>query len=64
MSTFEHPNVLGLIAVAINDDLGFPMLITPYMEHGDLQTLLRRYRYDKDYMQMVSFITTTANIPC
>ncbi|XP_064616712.1 tyrosine-protein kinase receptor UFO-like isoform X2 [Liolophura sinensis] len=48
MSDFNHPNVLGLTGVCIQEDTDIPIIVLPYMEHGDLKTYLRHFRYDQD----------------
>ena len=40
MNDFEHPNVLSLIGVSIDLDRS-PMVILPYMEHGDLRQYIQ-----------------------
>ena len=40
MKDFDHPNVLSLIGVAMNEEQ-MPMVITPYMAKGDLKHVLR-----------------------
>ena len=39
MSTFEHPNVLSLIGVAL-DHQEKPYVVLPFMENGDLKTFV------------------------
>ena len=41
MKDFKHPHVLSLIGISIDDDSS-PMVILPFMAHGDL----RRYIQD------------------
>ena len=36
MREFDHPNVLTLIGVAIQDNL--PLVVLPFMEYGDLKS--------------------------
>ena len=47
MSSLSHPLLLPLVGVTI-DDLGLPWIITPYMANHDLQTYLRKFRYDEE----------------
>ena len=53
MGDFNHPNVLGLLGVAVDQDLGLPMLLMPYMSNGDVNTYLRKFRYDEEYKEKV-----------
>ena len=41
MQDFEHPNVLRLLGVCIDSDADLPIVVLPYMQHGDLLTYLR-----------------------
>lgn len=47
MGDLRHRHVLGLIGVAIDDELGLPLLVLPFMDHGDLQSYLRSFRYEE-----------------
>lgn len=40
MKDFHHHNVLTLIGVCFDSD-GFPMVIIPFMKHGDLLSYIR-----------------------
>lgn len=40
MKDFNHPNVLSLIGVVLNDQQ-MPMVIIPYMSRGDLKQVLK-----------------------
>lgn len=39
MKNFEHPNVLGLLGLTF-DPSGSPLVVLPFMEHGDLRSYL------------------------
>ncbi len=53
MADFRHAHVLALTGVAVDDDLGLPILVMPYMTHGDLNSYLRRFRYDPELDEQV-----------
>lgn len=39
MKQFNHPNVLPLIGVSIDNE-NIPAMVLPYMEHGDVKAYL------------------------
>ena len=39
MKDYNHPNVLPLIGVAIQGNS--PMIVLPFMEHGDLRSYIK-----------------------
>ena len=49
MREFDHPNILCLIGICFDDVIddegqggqGQPMVVTPYMQHGDLLNYIR-----------------------
>ena len=53
MSEFNHPHVLTLTGVAIDKEFGLPILVMPFMPNGDLNSYLRRFRYDPDFFDQV-----------
>uniref|UniRef100_A0A1I7TJ14 receptor protein-tyrosine kinase n=1 Tax=Caenorhabditis tropicalis TaxID=1561998 RepID=A0A1I7TJ14_9PELO len=40
MSMFNHPNILRLIGVALDDTSNFPIIVTEYMANGDLKSFI------------------------
>lgn len=40
MDSFNHPNLMQLIGIAFTDGK-IPIIVTDYMENGDLRTYLR-----------------------
>ena len=53
MSEFNHPHVLRLVGVTIDKEFGLPILVMPFMPNGDLNSYLRRFRYDSDFIDKV-----------
>jgi len=43
---FEHPNVLSLIGVCIIPEEGVPLMVMPYMHHGDVKSFIKSKRGD------------------
>lgn len=41
MREFNHPNVLSLVGI-VYDEESIPMVILPFMEHGDVKSLIRK----------------------
>ena len=42
MKEFDHPNVLSLIGINVNEN-GLPQIVVPFMGGGDLLTYLRKH---------------------
>jgi len=43
-SKFNHPNVLSLIGVCIIPEETTPLMVMPYMHHGDVKSFLKSKR--------------------
>ena len=41
---FDHPNVLSLIGVSIIPEEAMPLMVMPYMHHGDLKSFMKLKR--------------------
>ena len=41
---FDHPNVLSLIGVCINPEEAIPLMVMPYMHHGDVKSYVKSKR--------------------
>ncbi|ELT93250.1 hypothetical protein CAPTEDRAFT_141459, partial [Capitella teleta] len=54
MTDLSHPHIMKLLGVAIEPDMGLPMLIMPFMAHKDLQSYLRGARMPDDENQPYS----------
>ncbi|XP_072025124.1 hepatocyte growth factor receptor-like [Amphiura filiformis] len=56
MKDFDHPNVLGLIGLTF-DPNGSPIVVLPYMKHGDLRSLLLKAKdsHEIGVEKMLSF---------
>ncbi|XP_070557389.1 hepatocyte growth factor receptor-like [Ptychodera flava] len=53
MKDFKHPNVLSLIGVCIDDDC--PMIVLPYMKHGDLKSFIEKPERELTVGKIVTF---------
>ncbi|XP_071961209.1 hepatocyte growth factor receptor-like [Antedon mediterranea] len=54
MKDFKHENVLALIGVCINKE-GIPLVILPFMKHGDLLMYIRDPVYDLTARELLTF---------
>ena len=43
---FDHPNVLSIIGVSIIPEEDVPLMIMPYMHHGDVKSFIKSKRGD------------------
>lgn len=41
---FDHPNVLSLIGISAIPEEAMPLMIMPYMHHGDVRSFLKSKR--------------------
>ena len=44
MKDFDHPNVLGLAGVCLDNPTREPLILLPFMANGDLKSYLRNKR--------------------
>ena len=54
MSEFSHPHIMSIVGVAVDMDVGLPLLVMPYMENKDLTSYLRKFRYEDEFKDNVS----------
>ncbi|XP_070557610.1 hepatocyte growth factor receptor-like isoform X2 [Ptychodera flava] len=54
MKDFKHPNVLSLIGVCIDDD-DCPMIVLPYMKHGDLKSFIEKPERELTVGKLVTY---------
>lgn len=54
MKDFDHPNVMSLIGICFNEK-GSPMVILPFMSHGDLLTYIRKEKYQPTVKDLLTF---------
>lgn len=54
MADFNHKNVLRIVGVCVKPETEIPMIVLPYMCHGDLQRYCRQFRYDDTLKDKVS----------
>ena len=41
---FNHPNILSLIGVCIIPEEAVPLMVMPYMHHGDIRSFIKSKR--------------------
>ena len=58
---FNHPNIISLIGVSILRDEGTPLMVLPYMHHGDVKSFVKSKRGDEIEMDEFPEVTTVAN---
>jgi len=51
MQHFDHPNVMSLVGVSLEGNVGGPCIIRPFMAKGSLLNYLRQEAEQYDYYQ-------------
>ncbi|XP_077983307.1 hepatocyte growth factor receptor-like isoform X2 [Glandiceps talaboti] len=59
MKDFDHPNVLSLIGVCIDEDQS-PLIVLPYMKHGDLKSYIEKPDREFTLGKLITFSLNVA----
>lgn len=54
MKNFDHENVMGLIAICMDME-ETPLVVLPYMEHGDLLSYLHEDKHVRSIMLRIEY---------
>ena len=64
MKKFDHPNVLPIFGVCLENDQesGLPFMVLPFMANGDLKSYLRNHRTRNEIVNQLPEVSNLYSI--